>query len=305
MLCPSCGADLPDDSYYCAECGAQLDEKAFNAQYAAPGASAPQSHAYSDVDDAESLSLSDSLFRPFKDPDWLKKVLIASLFGLIPFFGQLIGMVLFLGFQVDYIRKILNRNRTGVLPEWNDWSALLTSGIMLWLVNAVYGLGVYFICGIAFIPFIGAIIAMWEQLQNASPETAFGILFGALSVPILISSIVICIFSTFAFLIPVFYARNKNFGDAFQFGAMFRMIMADLGNFAMTALALFGISVGAVIVLGIPMGILFFILSFIPILGQILYYFISGFVSMGFMFVIMLMSSSAFAEYYHKNRAVA
>lgn len=304
MLCPSCGADLPDDSYSCVECGAQLDEKAFNAQYIAP-ASSGSSSGYSDPSDSEPLSLSDALFRPFKDPDWMRKVLIAAAFGIIPIFGQMAGMVVVLGFEVDYIRKILNRDRPQIMPEWNDWSGMLTSGVMLWLVQAIYGIGIYFICGISFLPFFGAIAAMWEQLQNATPDSAAGIIIGTLSIPILISSIVISIFSMFAFLIPIFYARNKNFGDAFQFIAIFRMIMADMGNFVMITLALFGISLGAILVLLVPVGLLFVVLSFIPIVGQIIASFISGIISMAFMFVITMMTASVFAEFYIKNRNIA
>ena len=309
MLCPSCGADLPDDSYYCAECGAQLDEKAFDAQYAAPAASGSSSgqlaSSSSDSYDSEPLSLTDALLRPFKDPDWIRKALIASAFGLVPFFGQLAGMVLILGFEVDYIRKILYRNRPQIMPDWNDWSGLLTSGIMLWLVQAIYGVGIYIICGISFLPFFGAIAAMWEQLQGPNPDTALGVVFTALSIPILVSTIVLSIFSMFAFLIPVFYAREKQFGDPFRFATIFRMIMADMGNFVMITLALFGISLGAVLVALIPMGLLFVVLSFIPILGQIIASLIGGAVSMAFMFIITMMTASVFSEFYMKNRNVA
>lgn len=305
MLCPSCGADLPDDSYYCAECGAQIDEKAFNAQYAAPAASGSSSGHYPDSYDSEPLSLADSLFRPFKDPEWFIKVLIAAAFGLVPFFGQLAGMILILGVQVEYIRKILNRNQPEILPKWDNWQDLLVSGIMLWLVQAVYVLGVYFISGIAFIPFIGAIMAMWEQLQNATPENAFAIVFGTLSIPILITSLIVTIFATFAFLIPIFYARNKNFGDAFQLGAMFRMIMADLTNFIIITLALFGISLGLGLTVGGFLFVAALVLSFIPIIGQIIVYFISGLISLALMYITMMMTASALTEFYIKNRHIA
>ncbi len=309
MLCPSCGADLPDDSYYCAECGAQLDEKAFNAQYAAPATSGSSSghssSGYSDSYDSEPLSLTDALFRPFKDPDWMRKVLIAAAFGIIPFFGQLVGMVLVMGFEVDYIRKILNRDRPQIMPDWLDWSGLLTSGIMLWLIQAIYGMAVYFVCGISFLPFFGAIAAMWEQLQGPNPDAALGVVFTTLSIPILVSTIVLSIFSMYAFLIPIFYARNKQFGDAFQFAPIFRMIMADMGNFVMITLALFGIALGAGLIVMIPMILLFVVLSFLPVVGQIIASFISGIISMALMFVMTMMTASVFSEFYIKNRNIA
>ena len=308
MLCPSCGAEIANDSYFCEECGTKLDSDAFS-----PVVPTPEGTGYTqntenqgsyDSNDLEPLGLGDSLFRPFKDPEAAKKFLLGGLFGVIPFVGQILGIIAFHGFQVEYAGRIIRRDRSRTMPKWDDLSELLSAGIMLWLIMAIYGIVIYFVCGLVFVPFIGVIMTMANQLKGGSEEAAALAIVSSLAIPILISILIVSIFSMFATLIPVFYARKREFGDGFKLGQIWKLIMADFSNFVIISLALWGISLGVGLVGFIPLMVVAVILNFIPFIGQFVSFFLFSIVSTGVTFIIMMMTTSAFSEFYYKNRHV-
>lgn len=87
------------------------------------------------------MQLTFALKYPFDDKDWLQKLLllaVAGLLSLIPLFG-LLAAALGLGFLVQLTRNV----RQGLplpLPKWNDWQTKFELGGQLLLAMLLYHL---------------------------------------------------------------------------------------------------------------------------------------------------------------------
>jgi len=75
----------------------------------------------------------------FKDPDWVKKLLLAALFSLIP----VMGWVFVFGWSLEVTRRVI-KNETQVLPDI-DLARDLVRGLEGFLINLVYNLPVLII----------------------------------------------------------------------------------------------------------------------------------------------------------------
>ena len=75
----------------------------------------------------------------FKDPDWVKKLLLAALISLIP----VMGWVFVFGWSLEVTRRVI-KNETQVLPEI-DLARDLVRGLEGFLINLVYNLPVLII----------------------------------------------------------------------------------------------------------------------------------------------------------------
>jgi len=75
----------------------------------------------------------------FKDPDWVKKLLLAALISLIP----VMGWVFVFGWSLEVTRRVI-KNETQVLPEI-DLTRDLVRGLEGFLINLVYNLPVLII----------------------------------------------------------------------------------------------------------------------------------------------------------------
>jgi len=295
VQCPSCFAEIPDDSYECPQCGVRVDGSRYGAAPLAPepepeyGAGVAGGYgAPGLVEDTTPLELGDSLFRPFKDPEAVKKFLMMGLFNCIP----IVGPIVLMGYYVDYTRRIIYRKNSWTLPTWDDFGGLLTGGVFLFLAVLIYFFAMMAIGVIAFIPFIGAATMLKEKIQQGG-DAAAGIIISTFAIPFMILGLLVIILSLIQPMIQVFYSRNKEFGDAFKIGQMFKIIMADLGSYIIIMLSIFGISFLAMI----PLMMVSAMLGFIPFLGQLVAYYIGSVVGV----MLGLISISAFAEYYYKN----
>ncbi|NIM93132.1 MAG: DUF4013 domain-containing protein [Anaerolineales bacterium] len=72
---------------------------------------------------------------PFKDEDWVIKILIAGLIGIIP----LIGQIALLGWMIEVSRRVI-KNDPEQLPGWSNFGGLLVlglKGIVIGIVVAI------------------------------------------------------------------------------------------------------------------------------------------------------------------------
>lgn len=149
----------------------------------------------------------------FKDPQWIKKLLIAGAIVLVsvPFMIVLIGFVgLFIvyGYAVATARNVI----LGIeqpLPEWTDFGAFLGSGFKAWIGTLVWSL-----------PLI-AISVCNQILANASDGTAIVSIFISLCLVLPISIIV------GAFITPTIvgrFAATEDLGSMFQFNEIIEQI---------------------------------------------------------------------------------
>jgi hypothetical protein len=79
-----------------------------------------------------------------KDPDWIKKVLIAGVLQIIP----IIGALLLYGFSVEIIKRVVAGDDSR-LPEWDDWGGYLTRGFLALVGLLIWGLPAIILAGCA------------------------------------------------------------------------------------------------------------------------------------------------------------
>jgi hypothetical protein len=71
----------------------------------------------------------------FEDPDWVKKVVIGGLVGLIPILGQF----LVLGYMVAVGRNVI-RGNPQPLPDWGEFGQFLVDGLYAFVISLVYAI---------------------------------------------------------------------------------------------------------------------------------------------------------------------
>lgn len=225
-----------------------------------------------------SFDLMAAIKRPSQDPDALAKIGICGAIMLVPLVGGLFAQ----GYTLRYLQRIL-RIRDGRLPEWVDWGDIFMGGLFYFLISLVFGLVPLIVGGALMVP---AIMGIVHSAGSSHPDISLaGIL-----VPVAITALL-----GIAVMIPLpmaacRYAETGNFGAAFEFGELFRLVTASIGQYLMILVGLF--------LCGLGLGVVFIVLNIVPILGQL-----AGFalMLMGSAF-LQLASASAFGEYYLQHR---
>ena len=117
-------------------------------------------------------NLKDSLFYPFSDSDWKRKLVIAS---VIAFFGVVIPLIipiiLLVGYCKRIMRRIIQEGEDPFLPEWDDWGNLFANGVGLFGVGLIYSLPsiVLFVAGYGLMMSVPFIAEYVEASGNSLP----------------------------------------------------------------------------------------------------------------------------------------
>ena len=162
----------------------------------------------------------------FKDPDWVKKLLIMGPVTLIPVLGQLVLM----GWMAEVLRRTAQGNLEPRLPDL-DFGKQLGDGFKFFVVALVYSIPILII----YIPFAILVAVVTESSSSSSD---------AILTAVSIASICVAIFAilygiVMALLIPAAYARTAIHGSisaGLKFGEVFQMVRANLGAYFMVFL---------------------------------------------------------------------
>ena len=155
----------------------------------------------------------------FDDENWLVKVLIGGVLGLIP----IVNFALF-GYMVETIRGVA----LGVekpLPEWSDFGGKFVKGLMVLVIGFIYTIPIWLIMGC----FWTAALAVGEGNQEniiTLLSTGMGCLSG-------LYGLILAILSP---AILVNYAVTGEIGSAFRIGELFGFITGNLGNYIVAIL---------------------------------------------------------------------
>jgi Protein of unknown function (DUF4013) len=76
---------------------------------------------------------------PFRGPNWKQKLMLGSVMSFLSLPLLFIPAVLIAGYNARILRQALN-DQEPRLPEWDDWSQLLTDGLRLCAVYLIYTL---------------------------------------------------------------------------------------------------------------------------------------------------------------------
>lgn len=159
----------------------------------------------------------------FDDEEWIQKILVGGLISLIPVVGQFV--VVGWGFEVT---KRVIEGSPEPLPDWSEFGEYLVNGFLVAVVGFVYSLPLILISGCSFsvFPFLG----------NGSED----------AVAAFVSIVAVCI-SCFSGLYGILlglvlpaavgnYAAEGEFGAAFRFGKVFKLVRNNVGPYVIVLL---------------------------------------------------------------------
>jgi hypothetical protein len=170
----------------------------------------------------------------FADPNWLRKLGIGTLVGLLgivlmPILIGVIPLLMVVGYALDALRNVSD-GKEFPMPEWNEWGGFLLRGLKLTIALVVWSLPIFIIM----IPlFIGT--ALTGNQNNSG--TAFGVLL------ITCSSCLMFLWGLFVWLIsPAIYIRlavTGRLGAAFEVGKLWALTRDNLGNVILALILVF------------------------------------------------------------------
>jgi hypothetical protein len=129
----------------------------------------------------------------FKDRDWLKKFMIASLLTY-----TIIGAAPVIGWTIETARRV-GRGEEHPLPELNDWKSFWSLGGKFALVNAVWLLPLLFAVTLLYLPLIFA--------NSIPPELVLVVFGGTLCCDVVFLSLYGILY---AFFFPVMLVMLAN-----------------------------------------------------------------------------------------------
>ena len=197
---------------------------------------------------------------PFEDKDWLSKLGLGAIISMIPILN-----FAWTGYMVGIIRNVMN-HAAEPLPTWDNLEKKFTDGLLLFGAGIVYALPmlVLFFLPLSLAGF-SSILAGDSSLQDLGRvlEEAGGALFFCL----------LCVGIVYGLMLSVLYpailvmfAREGTFASCFRLGEMFGMISRNIGSF-FTA---WGLSLIAGIGVGLLIGFVNLVVSWVPCIGWII-----------------------------------
>lgn len=156
---------------------------------------------------------------PFKDREWLVKMLLGSVITIIPILNFL---------SLGYFIRSINYGWRGRcnMPDWDNWSELFRDGLMVFIISLAY-LTIPLVLGslLAMLPGIGIVIA---------PIIIF---IMGLIIPMAIAN----------------YAMRRNIKDAFSLGEIFYLVSRVFNLYIIGYIAAtLGVILGVALLLGLP-----------------------------------------------------
>jgi len=176
---------------------------------------------------------------------------------------------------LGYIVRIYRGEKPA--PELKEWGAMFIDGIKLLLVVLVYAAPVILLVIAAFVPLVSAIISSGatsdefssmtstqvEQWMTANPQVMAAL--GQMAIFLVVAIILALIIGIFSFTGLVRFARTQKMAESFNFSAILKHIGRIGWLTYIAALIIIGI-------IGIIFGMVLNILTFIPIIGQALFF---------------------------------
>ncbi len=199
---------------------------------------------------SDDYSFGDNLTYMFQDPDWVMKMLLGGLLGIIPILNFVIA-----GYGLRVVNNVRGDAKP-VLPEWKGFGDMWVDGLKLFIIGMIYSIPVWIIGLVT-----GAPAALLSSMGNDG--NGFGVLAAGTACLGGLLSLVVGAFILFWMLgaFTNFAVHDGDFGAAFQFGKIWDIVKANMGKLVMAVLA--------AVVASVIVGLLSGVLSVIPCLGWI------------------------------------
>lgn len=173
---------------------------------------------------------------PFDDDEWLKKLGLGVLIGLIPVVGQMTLQ----GWSFEIMKRV-RRNDPVPLPDWSDFGGLLGTGFKIFIAQLVYQIPtLVFACLASFIWIIPA--------MGGDNENAVAALGGLATIAVVCCSCLVALYALAAAVVfwggLVRFVDREELSTFFQFGENFALVRNNIGDFGMALL--YSILAGAI-----------------------------------------------------------
>ncbi len=182
----------------------------------------------------------------FEDPDWLRKLGIGTLVGLVGllFLPVLIGFIPFIilaGYTLDTLRNVMD-GRSHPLPDWDDWGGFLKRGFRLCAALFVWALPLILVT----LPLtVGG--GLTDQNQGGT-QVLGAILVTCSSCLMILWGLVVTLFTP---AIYVRVARTERFAAAFELGKLWAFTRDNIGSIIIAVLLTWVASFLATIIAGL------------------------------------------------------
>lgn len=232
---------------------------------------------------------------PFEDKDWGNKFLMGSLFYLISPFLLFVPLIIVRG----YVLRVWRDAIAGLpprLPEWEDWEEMGIQGVVYYALTFLYSLPLWVAWAVVMVVAVGGALGLAWVVEGVEGGGASDIVpvVGALllTAGILLAVVLALAVSLFIGLLTSVaigrYLETGRFGAAFEFGAVWRAMRANLGGLVVAWVAL--------LVMGLLWGTFVGFLNAIPCCGSLLVY-----VCMApIMFYMSLVQARLMGQVYHE-----
>lgn len=208
----------------------------------------------------EFMDIEKSFAFPFEDKEWTRKLGLGAIISIVPILN-----FAWTGYMVGIIRNVMD-NVTEPLPSWDDLGKRFMDGLILFAAGLVYALPMLLLLCLP----LGMLASAGVLSGNSNMEDIARTMGGAGGV---LLSCLLCVFFLYGIVLSIIYpailvmfAREGTFASCFKFSEVFGMIGRNAGPF-FTAWALsLAVSLGV----GLVMGVINLVLSWIPCLGQII-----------------------------------
>jgi hypothetical protein len=202
------------------------------------------------------------------DPRAREKMAMGAVLMLVPF----LNLAAF-GYEVEVARRVA-RGEPRPLPEWDDLGRLWKVGAWLGLVYFIYGIPIILI-GLAAFATVFATLILALQSDSAQTGGSPTMPAGPLAALVVLFGLLVAYSALLGLLRPGLVAQYVQRGTVqacFDFRAIGRMIRDNLGDYArlwLTELVLSWVIV-------VPLILIVFIFSFVPLAGPLIATLVSG-----------------------------
>jgi len=177
-----------------------------------------------------------------RDPNWVGKTLIFLGIGFASFLVPILPMILLSGYLYRLMRPIIVDGDEPSLPEWQDWGKLLSDGLRMFGVVAIYSIPAILFAVVGMGSYFGFVFAMPFIADQSSNTFATMIpLFASLGLMMVFLGL-----STFFGLMELFFlpaavghmVAKDSFKAGFDISGWWKIFRANLGGY-LVALILF------------------------------------------------------------------
>ena len=191
-------------------------------------------------------NLQENLVYMFKDKEWVSKILVGALIGLVPILNFATS-----GYAVQVTRNIRD-DQPPSLPGWSsNLGKFFSEGLKLFVIGILYSIPLW-VLSLILIPIFSS---------DSGAAIAIGVLIGL--VELAFALLLIFWFQG----VIVNFANKGTIGSGFEFGNIWAIVRQNMGRMLVT--------VGVAILAGILVGVVSGILGIIPCIGWIAAWLIS------------------------------